>query len=142
MNTRPLKERFEEKIERITESGCWLWTAGSLPFGYGHIHYNGKQRKAHRVSWFLKYGAWPKDLVLHRCDVPCCVNPDHLFEGTYKDNNRDRDIKGRSGQSKLNPELVLKIRGEKGTTAEIARKYGVAFNTIASIKKRKSWGWV
>lgn len=91
-----LMARFTEKYIPVTESGCWLWTGSATPAGYGQIKAGRKLQRAHRVSWELHRGPIPDGLmVCHRCDVPSCVNPDHLFLGTAKDNFRDCVDKGR-----------------------------------------------
>jgi hypothetical protein len=79
--------RFWAKVHK-TES-CWFWIGGAS-HSYGTILYQGKRTKAHRISWMLAFGKPPAELdVLHRCDNPRCVNPDHLFLGTALDNMRD-----------------------------------------------------
>lgn len=94
MKKRPLEERFWEKVNK-TET-CWLWTGGCSKKGYGSIWNSEGEKQTHRLSWVIHYGAIPDDMkVLHKCDNPPCVNPDHLFLGSYADNNRDRDEKGR-----------------------------------------------
>jgi len=90
------QKRFEDKIERITESGCWVWMAYVDKDGYGIFRFNGKMQRAHRVSYALHIKQPPEDLlVCHSCDNPSCVNPNHLFLGTDQDNVVDRDKKGR-----------------------------------------------
>jgi hypothetical protein len=88
-----METRFESKFERITESGCWIWTASMNKKGYGRYHETGGESGftlAHRASWKMNKGPIPDGLlVCHRCDVPQCVNPDHLFLGTHKDNLYD-----------------------------------------------------
>jgi len=75
---------------------CWVWTGARSQFGYGNLTTNGKQENAHRVSWEIHFGPIPDGIrVLHACDNPPCVRPFHLFLGTQKDNNRDREAKGR-----------------------------------------------
>lgn len=79
-------------------SGCWLWV-GTTVTGYGQLTFGRKRWLAHRLAWEAFRGAVPGDLcVLHRCDVPACVNPDHLWTGTRLDNNRDMTAKGRHYQ--------------------------------------------
>lgn len=94
-------QRFWSKVNKSSiPDECWLWTAATIGGGYGQIMgvVNGKRRPvyAHRVSWEMAFGPIPADLyVLHRCDVPLCVNPDHLFLGTQGDNLADARAKGR-----------------------------------------------
>lgn len=110
-----------------------------------------KQYRAHRFSWLLHFGHIPNgQCVLHRCDNPKCVRPDHLFLGSRADNNLDRDNKGRSGivfgqkngMAKLTAAQVLGIReylrlGK--SLADIARLYGVRWQTIQAIKDGVTW---
>lgn len=96
----PIKERFWSKVELfhgITDEDCWNWTGSKTPKGYGMITERNDTLKAHRVSWEMRYGKIENNLcVLHRCDVPSCVNPSHLFLGTITDNNKDMIVKGRN----------------------------------------------
>lgn len=82
-------------------SGCWLWHGSLDSSGYGQARVRGKAVRSHRVSFELANGPIPDEMcVCHRCDVPACVNPDHLFLGTRADNNADRDAKGRTRHPK------------------------------------------
>lgn len=92
MKYKNLKERIEEKIERIPECGCWIWMGSSSKInGYGYFGVGNKKIKnSHRAVWELFKGEIPNGMmVLHHCDTPSCVNPYHLFLGTQKDNVQD-----------------------------------------------------
>ena len=94
----PLEVRFWRFVAK--SEGCWLWTGANTgsPMKYGRIgDGTGKGAlKAHRASWLIHFGAIPNGLwVLHKCDNPLCVRPDHLFLGTRADNMKDAFDKGR-----------------------------------------------
>lgn len=140
MSTRPLHERFWEKVDKSGD--CWLWTAAFFNTGYGAFRVGKRQMKAHRVAWQLENGSEPNGLVCHKCDNPKCVRPSHLFVGTPADNARDRDAKGRGARGDMLPQYKLTIaqresirleyrRGssERGIVA-LAAKYGVGTSTI------------
>lgn len=79
---------------------CWEWMASKMPFGYGKFSHQSESVYAHRTVWEMINGSIPMNLnVLHKCDNPSCVNPEHLFLGTIGDNNRDRKAKGRHGRA-------------------------------------------
>jgi hypothetical protein len=86
----------EHNIERIPIGGCWLWTGTKWNTGYGYFRKNRKIQVAHRYMYALYKGTFdPKLHVLHTCDNPSCVNPEHLFLGTHTDNMKDMTSKGR-----------------------------------------------
>lgn len=142
-----LKERFNEKWIPVSESGCWLWI-GSISgnMGYGEIQRgDGTKIKAHRLSYELHVGSIPNNQrVLHKCDVPQCVNPHHLFLGSMHDNAIDMIYKGRHNHVKLSKSDVVHILTEKAnapstSTKYFANKYNVSLSAIQRIIARKSW---
>ena len=151
-----LERRFWAKVDRGDDESCWLWKANrnrSDSFGYGRISSEGKMLLAHRVSWFIATGEKPPDeiCVLHRCDVPLCVNPRHLFLGTKLDNAQDRDAKGRTGrmsgsenpQAKTSANVVTSIRGLYaagcGSLNFIARYFGMSKRSVLRMVQGKQW---
>ena len=100
----PPKEVFEKNIKFSTETDCWIWNKGTSASGYGRYYIDGVQRYAHQYSYELYIGPIPNGLlVLHRCNNKPCVNPDHLYAGTYSNNNDDVRRTG-GGYKKTNQE--------------------------------------
>lgn len=95
----PVAPRFWSKVQKADGDRCWIWVGGKTSndtFGYGHISVRSRLQVASRVSYELSVGPIPEgQRVLHRCDNPPCVRPDHLFLGTQADNIRDCRRKGR-----------------------------------------------
>lgn len=136
---------------RNDSNGCVLSNVGLMPgIGYIGVHVKGKQRYAHRLSWIAHNGPIPKGLqVCHKCDVRNCINPEHLFLGTPKQNMDDKTSKGRSnnpigsriGCSKLTEpqvEQIFSLRGLR-TGIEVGRMFSVHHDTIYGIWKGKCW---
>jgi hypothetical protein len=94
-------ERFWSKVHRSSPDDCWLWTGNTFDFGHGHFWISPRDVRAHRVAWALEHGKDPAPyFVLHRCDVPRCCNPRHLFTGSKAANSADMANKGRGGRPK------------------------------------------
>ncbi|MGH8601325.1 MAG: HNH endonuclease signature motif containing protein [Gammaproteobacteria bacterium] len=143
-----VKDRFEGKYVKAGVDKCWLWLASCFYDGYGSFTYKGRRYGAHRISWMLQNGPIPKGMcVLHRCDVKSCVNPSHLFLGTYADNAIDKVKKNRqakgdvNGRAKLTEQQVREIRWTSGdqTQRDLGRIYGVSHAVIGYIVNRKNW---
>ena len=147
-----VEQRFWQKVDRT--SGCWLWTGYRNPKGYGQFGVGHRHLAlAHRVSWELTHGPIPTSLhVLHICDTPPCVRPDHLVLGTIAANQADMVRKGRSTRGTrtpgalLTPEAVTAIRRRYSartvTYALLGREFGVDWTTIRNVVKRRTWTWV
>jgi hypothetical protein len=150
-----LRDRFSEKIMPEPNSGCWLWTGAVGNLGYGVIGLGRRDQgigKAHRVSWQLHRGKIPSGgFILHKCDQPACVNPDHLFCGSQSENMRDcvakkrnfvPDNRGeRAAWAKLTAIQVDDIARRAMTGPEYAAKYGVSRSAIYQIWSGRNWAW-
>ena len=141
---------FDESYTPEPMSGCWLWTETTQKSGYGELC----KRAMHRYSYERFIGEIPKGMhVLHRCDVPSCVNPNHLFIGTQRDNNDDKMEKGRASGGSLKGEIhpmvkltekavrqiVCEYENGARNQSALGRKYGVSQGTIWQIVNKKTW---
>jgi HNH endonuclease len=132
-------------------SGCWIWLGAADRDGYGVAWDSALKRdaRAHRLVYEILVGSIPKGKkLLHRCDTPCCVNPDHMFVGTTADNVADCRAKGRHahgtrhGMNKLSVEQVLAIRemiANRETQWDIALKFGISPALVSHIKTGRLW---
>ena len=92
-----LKKYIFDNSHQEPNTGCWLWSGHEQPNGYGVISFNNKQVRTHRLSYLLYNGPiLPGKIVMHKCDTPQCVNPDHLKSGTQAENLKDMKQKGRN----------------------------------------------
>jgi hypothetical protein len=142
--------KLEQFWSRVTKGGkddCWEWCGAiGKTRGYGMFQFGGSPVAAHRASWMIHKGVIPADIyVLHRCDNPPCVNPNHLFLGTNQDNYDDRDAKGRvahgerAAKAKLTESQVLAIRKSDESDAALGRVYGVHASTIRCARSGFKW---
>jgi hypothetical protein len=144
---------IERRVTPEPNSGCWLWLGSSNKFSGKHtpraiVWWNGKHQNAARVAWMIYKSEIPAGMhVCHKCDNPMCVNPDHLFLGTARDNVLDMFSKGRaprkrgeeSAVSKLTEGAVKAILTDPRTNAELAIIYGVTRTAIWAVRERKVW---
>lgn len=147
---------------RRPETGCWLWN-GCLSGGYGQLSLRGVTTYAHHASYEHFNGPRGDLQVLHRCDTPACINPDHLFLGTNLDNRLDSVAKRRhahgerhgartkpeclargerNGQAKLTSDAAKQICEASGTHKVIAARFGVDKSLVSQIKRGLIWGHV
>jgi hypothetical protein len=132
--------RFWAQVNKT--DGCWFWTGPTVK-GYGHIWERApraerKKWRAPRLAYTLVYGPIPDGMdVLHHCDTPLCVRPDHFFLGTNIDNIEDRMSKGRG--YKLDSETVKLIKKTPGKLVDLARQFGVSHGMIGHIRHGRSW---
>lgn len=141
--------RFWEKVA-VADDGCWLWTASDRG-GYGQFSYTvmGRTYKvgAHQFSYELFVGPLGKNHVLHGCDTPPCVRPDHLHAGTHEENMAEMAARGRARQgmnrpTKLTVDEVREIRellAVGGTQTAIAAAFGVSQRTVSGIARYELW---
>lgn len=147
------KEKFLEKVYPEPNTGCWLWSGPYDKNGYGRFHFlNRTIQLTHRYSYYIfNKPIDSKSHVLHICDNPACVNPDHLYLGDQRQNNIDRDKRGRQvtkrGSShklaKLTEHDSIQIRfiykTLKTPTRKLANQFGVSQGTIMKILKGVAW---
>jgi hypothetical protein len=143
----PVEVQLEEKSMQIPFCGCHIWTGSLTPRGYGKLSFDNATLLAHRVSWEVSNNTRVPDgmYVCHRCDVPSCINPDHLFVGTARQNSADMVSKGRScrgakqSRSKLYDHSVRHIRRTDIGTKYLSEMYEVSITTIKHIRSGKGW---
>lgn len=156
-----LLERIASKAVPEPMSGCYIWTAAIDKNGYGRVFVDGQNRRAHTVIYELSFGPVPHGhCVCHHCDTPSCVNPEHLFIGTHKDNMNDAAMKGRiinrfgrtkrrvslpapkPPRAKLTPAEVVAIRSapnRRGIRNALAAEYNVSAQQIYRIRTGRRW---
>lgn len=144
-------EDFWKKVDIKGPDDCWNWLSTKNELGYGFYRFNKKFNKSHRLSYIFTFGEIPEGLcVCHKCDNPSCVNPNHLFLGTMKDNTQDMIKKGRAiirkgekhHKAKLTEEQVLEIRClyKQGISQkDLAFKYNISIPTISQIINNILW---
>jgi hypothetical protein len=154
---KPTEHRFHKSYIKDKDTGCWNWIGKSRSGSsrlYGRIKVDGKTTPAHRYSWELhNQKTIPKGMiVMHKCDNPQCVNPDHLSIGTHQDNMSDMVKKGRqsksnherakgekNGNSKLTKKIAKAIFNDNRPQRQIAKSYGITQAAVSLIKRKITW---
>ena len=143
--------RLMLKTNVFAANGCWEFEGSLGHSGYGRIYVHGRHEAAHRVSYLANVGTIPTGLsVLHRCDNRICVNPDHLWLGTAKDNILDCHKKGRfptrrgedNSQHKLSVLEVLEMRDCRArgeTQCSLADRFHVHQSLVSLVTRKKKW---
>lgn len=127
---------------------CVIWEGAKLKGGYGVTTYEGRTQTAHRVAYKRVHGEIPVGMVImHSCDNPACVNPEHLSLGTQSQNRKDCINKGRANvpsgaghyNAKLTVDIVIEIRSSCLTDSELADLYGVSRRTVSDARRYITW---
>lgn len=134
-----LAERFWFFVNKDSIfNGCWKWEGGLTHYGYGELAFNGERWRTHILSWTLANGRRPTLHILHSCDHPWCVNPDHLREGTPADNARDKIERGRDNSprklSDADRTEIWRLLDAGVSLYRIAKNFGVAHGSIQYIR--------
>jgi predicted XRE-type DNA-binding protein len=142
-----LEDAFWPNVQK--GDGCWEWTGSKNVWGYGRIKIRRKVHMAHKVAYTLHYGPIPDGLVIcHRCDNRGCVNPAHLFIGTYADNSADMVSKGRQARgernanAKLTEAVVREMRQLYASGMKqdaLAARFNISQMTVSDVIRRRTW---
>lgn len=149
MNNQQLETiaRFWQHVEMDTHSAsqkCWIWTGAQNGRGYGVASVGaGETMLAHRAVAHFRGDTLTKDtVVMHRCDNPLCVRPDHLITSDQTNNMLDMNQKGRNSRAKLTPEIVRDIRTRRISRKEFAQQYSISEYTVGDVQRGTTWGWL
>lgn len=134
-------ERFWSKVDKTGD--CWLWTGSLVGKGYGYFWLDGRMQRAHKVSFLLSGRTLLLGQeILHSCDNPPCVNPEHLSAGTHKENEEDKCAKERQSRgehrptSKLNRQDITRIRESEVSTSDLSKELGGVLSTRVANSER------
>jgi len=133
-----------------TGDDCLMWPFAMKPSGYGNVQIGPKWMNAHRAMCLMAHGEPSEGQtdVAHSCGSKACCNPRHLRHATRKDNERDKLAHGRSargtnnGHAILSEDAVREIRASAASGAALSVQYGVAQETISSVRNKRNWAWL
>lgn len=139
---------FWSHVDKPDADACWNWQLAKDKDGYGVSKFNGKKIAAHRLSFYFATGKLSELWILHKCDNPSCVNPKHLYEGTNRENVRDRTERNpyqlgeNNNRAKLTADKVRQARllhQEGCRFSDLARQFGVVKGVIRAAILRETW---
>lgn len=145
-----IKERFLMQIHLTNKNKCWEWR-GYKQKGYGRFLLNGKKILAHRASFIIFFGKIKNGMyICHKCDNPSCVNPNHLYAGTPKQNALDSLYRNRNymkkgdlnPRAKLNSKVVKKIKyflSLNERPIKLSKMFNISYSSIQNIKRGITW---
>lgn len=141
------EERFWQNVRVAKDKDCWLWQGATSSFGYGIVTHTrgskGVTEGAHRYIYYRKNPETkPQAFICHRCDVPACVNPSHLYAGDAQSNNSDRAIRGRSHAklTEIQVREILQLKAEgKLNQSLMAKQFGVSQSAVYAVANRLNW---
>lgn len=135
-----LSARSKPIIYKVNENGCHICTSHYVRGdGYVIVRINNKNVRLHRHMYELTYGKIGDNLVvMHKCDNPSCMNPEHLELGTHKENMEDKVKKDRTHKSqvRLTQEQKLELCSLSSSEEDLAKMFGVSYRTVRNIRKR------
>jgi hypothetical protein len=146
-----MNDTFWDKVDVKSNDECWEWKLANNKYGYGSVSINNKTYRAHRIAYELYHNRPIQEgmIILHSCDNRRCCNPNHLSEGTNKDNSKDMINKGRSLTGERNPDAKLtyqqvediRLKYSIGNISwnKLANEYNVSKRTIGRIINKKTW---
>lgn len=153
MSKRPSSISAKDKLDTYTykSASCWIWIGGLVGVGYGEVWFGGKYWASHRLSYTVYKGEIPDGMeVCHTCDNRKCINPEHLFVGTRKDNAEDMSKKGRALRGergtnvKLTNKLVAIIRKYRGKLPQtrIAEIFSISQAQVCRVMTKRNWSHI
>jgi len=136
-----IQDRFFKFVVKKGPNDCWLWSGVKDTSGYGKFSLYAKRVGSHRFSYELATNQKiPSGMVvMHKCDNPSCVNPNHLTIGTFSDNAIDMVKKNRSRICFLTEKQVKAIKSSNLSVKDLSKSFEVSTSCIRDIKKKRTW---
>jgi len=143
-----IEEKWNRYVDKKSKDECWEWKGYKDKDGYGKMRVEKTNKGAHIVSFYIHNGyIWPEKLILHSCNNPSCVNPNHLREGTQVENMKDRTNSGNAPSGEKHPnckysdKVVKEILNSEESVSFLNKKYGMSKSQIRNIKAGRQRGF-